>query len=74
MENKEATYELRNTSQYDLSLKVLLKSEGPEEAFSLSDPMSVYPTAVFPLTVPAGDSFLGHIEFCPYDEYTDCKG
>ena len=74
VENKEASYELTNSSNYELPLKVVLHSEGLDEVFSLSDPMSKYPTAVFALVLPPQQSFVGHIEFCPYEQYDVCEG
>ena len=74
VENKEASYELKNSSDYELPLKVVLHSEGLDEVFSLSDPMSKYPTAVFALVLPPQQSFVGHIEFCPYEQYNVCEG
>ena len=74
VENKEASYELTNSSDYELPLKVVLHSEGLDEVFSLSDPMSKYPTAVFTLVLPPHQLFVGHIEFCPYEQYSVCKG
>ncbi|XP_063681937.1 centrosomal protein of 192 kDa-like [Bolinopsis microptera] len=73
VENKEASYELKNASDYELPLKVVLHSEGLDEVFSLSDPMSKYPTAVFALILPPHQLFVGHIEFCPYEQYSVCE-
>jgi hypothetical protein len=74
VENKEASYELKNSSDYELPLKVVLHSEGLDEVFSLSDPLSKYPTAVYALVLPPQQSFIGHIEFCPYEQYDVCEG
>ena len=74
VENKEASYELTNSSNYELPLKIVLHSEGLDEVFSLSDPMSKYPTAVFALVLPPEQSFVGYIEFCPYEQYDLCEG
>ena len=74
IENKESSYEIRNTSDYELPLKVVLKSDGLDEVYSLSDPVSKYRTAMFALVLQPRQVFLGHIEFCPYEQYTLCKG
>ena len=73
-ENRESSYELRNMSEYELPLKIVLKSEGMDEVYSLSDPVSKYRTAIFALILQPRQVFLGHLEFCPYEQYTVCRG
>eukprot|EP00116_Pleurobrachia_bachei_P001001 sb/3461263/ len=72
---KEASFELTNNSKHELPLKIFLECDDDcLEVFSLSDPGTRYPTAVFSVCLPPGSVSVGHLEFFPCERYTECTG
>eukprot|EP00116_Pleurobrachia_bachei_P002634 sb/3462896/ len=70
---KEASFELTNNSKHELPLKIFLECDDQcLEVFSLSDPGTRYPTAVFSVCLPPGSVSVGHLEFFPCERYTEC--
>ena len=71
---KESTFRIENISNRELPIKVLLITDGCEEAFDLSDPNSHYATSFIKLPLKSNEIFTGYIQFSPYDKYLDCYG